>query len=486
MDSPDTVMNEAAAPSRSGGSRRSSRGEGEISDRARDDLLRRVPPHNEEAEQAVLSGVFLRPDLLQELVDQLRPVDFYVPAHRIIFGAFGALCEQNTPVDEVTVFDWLVSHSQLEAAGGAAYLGELSRAVVSGANAVHWAKIVRDKAMQRALIDTSAQIISNCYDASKDVPTLLDESERAIFSISERANSKTFASSSELVRSVFDELLARYNNKSVTTGVPTGYMMLDRMTAGLQPTDLIILAARPSMGKTAFALNVAMRAALSGGATVAIFSLEMSKESLMDRMLCAWGRVELSRVRRGFLEDDDWAKLSASADALSQAKIFIDDTAGLTPLALRARCRRLKAEHGLDLVMVDYLQLMHSSRNDSRELEISDISRNLKALAKELKVPVIALSQLNRKVEERTDKRPVLSDLRESGAIEQDADLIMFIHREDAYNKKDDHQKTGIAEIIIGKHRNGPTGTVKLAYRPEFTAFDDLETTYVEPSEAQS
>lgn len=485
MDSPDTVMNEAAAPSRSGGSRRSSRGEGEISDRARDDLLRRVPPHNEEAEQAVLSGVFLRPDLLQELVDQLRPVDFYVPAHRIIFGAFVALCEQNTPVDEVTVFDWLVSHSQLEAAGGAAYLGELSRAVVSGANAVHWAKIVRDKAMQRALIDTSAQIISNCYDASKDVPTLLDESERAIFSISERANSKTFASSSELVRSVFDELLARYNNKSVTTGVPTGYMMLDRMTAGLQPTDLIILAARPSMGKTAFALNVAMRAALSGGATVAIFSLEMSKESLMDRMLCAWGRVELSRVRRGFLEDDDWAKLSASADALSQAKIFIDDTAGLTPLALRARCRRLKAEHGLDLVMVDYLQLMHSSRNDSRELEISDISRNLKALAKELKVPVIALSQLNRKVEERTDKRPVLSDLRESGAIEQDADLIMFIHREDAYNKKDDHQKTGIAEIIIGKHRNGPTGTVKLAYRPEFTAFDDLETTYVEPSESQ-
>ena len=430
--------------------------------------------------------MFLRPDLLQELVDQLRPVDFYVPAHRIIFGAFVALCEQNTPVDEVTVFDWLVSHSQLEAAGGAAYLGELSRAVVSGANAVHWAKIVRDKAMQRALIDTSAQIISNCYDASKDVPTLLDESERAIFSISERANSKTFASSSELVRSVFDELLARYNNKSVTTGVPTGYMMLDRMTAGLQPTDLIILAARPSMGKTAFALNVAMRAALSGGATVAIFSLEMSKESLMDRMLCAWGRVELSRVRRGFLEDDDWAKLSASADALSQAKIFIDDTAGLTPLALRARCRRLKAEHGLDLVMVDYLQLMHSSRNDSRELEISDISRNLKALAKELKVPVIALSQLNRKVEERTDKRPVLSDLRESGAIEQDADLIMFIHREDAYNKKDDHPKTGIAEIIIGKHRNGPTGTVKLAYRPEFTAFDDLETTYVEPSEAQS
>ncbi|HJD97532.1 replicative DNA helicase [Mailhella massiliensis] len=485
MDSPDTVMNEAAAPLRSGGSRRSSRPEGDLSERARDDLLRRVPPHSEEAEQAVLSGVFLRPDLLQEIIDQLRDTDFYIPAHRIIFGAFIALAEQNIPVDEVTVFDWLANHSQLEAAGGAAYLGDLSRAVVSGANAAHWAKIVRDKAIQRTLIETSAQIISNCYDSTKDVPTLLDESERAVFSISERANSKTFSSSSELVRSVFDELLARYNNKSLTTGVPTGYMQLDKMTAGLQPTDLIILAARPSMGKTAFALNVAMRAALSGGATVAVFSLEMSKESLMDRMLCAWGRVELSRVRRGFLEDEDWAKLSAAADALSSAKIFIDDTAGLTPLALRARCRRLKAEHGLDLVMVDYLQLMHSARNDSRELEISDISRNLKALAKELKVPVIALSQLNRKVEERTDKRPVLSDLRESGAIEQDADLIMFIHREDAYNKKGDRPKTGIAEIIIGKHRNGPTGTVELAYRPEFTAFDDLETTYIEPSESQ-
>jgi replicative DNA helicase len=456
----------------------------ENSERARDDLLRRVPPHSEEAEQAVLSGVFLRPDLLHEIIDQVSDADFYMPAHRIIFGAFMALYAQGTPVDEVTVFDWLVSHSQLEAAGGAAYLGDLSRAVVSGANAAHWAKIVRDKAMQRALIDASAQIISNCYDASRDVPMLLDESEKAIFSISERANSKTFSSSNELVRSVFEELLARYNNKSVTTGVPTGYMQLDRMTAGLQPSDLIILAARPSMGKTAFALNIAMRSAMSGGASVAVFSLEMSKESLMDRMLCAWGRVELSRVRRGFLDDADWEKLSASADALSHAKIFIDDTAGLTPLALRARCRRLKAEHGLDLVIVDYLQLMHSSRNDSRELEISDISRNLKALAKEMKVPVIALSQLNRKVEDRTDKRPVLSDLRESGAIEQDADLIMFIHRADAYKKKDE-PKTGKAEIIIGKHRNGPTGSIELAYRPEFTAFDDLETTYIEPSESQ-
>lgn len=471
----------AAAPHRSGGFQpKASR-----ADKARDDLLRRVPPHSVEAEQAVLSGVYLRPDLLHEIVDQISENDFYLPAHRIIFRAFLDLYGRGVAVDEVTVFDWLNDHGQLENVGGAVYLAELSRAVVSGANATHWARIVRDKSMQRALIDASAEIIANCYDSSRDVPALLDESEKAIFSISERANSKTFSSSGELVRSVFEALEARYLNKNATTGVSTGYMGLDRLTAGLQPSDLIIIAARPSMGKTAFALNLAMRSALSAGVTVAIFSLEMSKESLMDRMLCAWGRVDLSRVRKGYLDDEDWNKLSTAADTLARAKIFIDDTAALSPLALRARCRRLKAEHGLGLVMVDYLQLMHSSRNDSRELEISDISRNLKALAKELKVPVIALSQLNRKLEERTDKRPVLSDLRESGAIEQDADLIMFIHREDAYNKKADKPKTGIAEIIIGKHRNGPTGVVQLYYRPQYTAFDDIETTHADAPEAQ-
>jgi len=455
-------------------------------EQARNDLLRRVPPHSVEAEQAVLSGVFLRPDLLHEIVDQVTAADFYLPSHRSIFNAFLDLYSRGTPVDQVTVFDWLRDHNQLESAGGGVYLAELSQAVVSGANAAHWAKIVRDKAMQRALIDASATIIGNCYDSSKDVALLLDESEKSIFSISERVNSKTFAASEELVRTTFDELTARYNSKNVTTGVTTGYLRLDQLTAGLQPSDLIILAARPSMGKTAFALNLAIRAALSGGVTVAIFSLEMSKESLMERMLCAWGRVDLSRVRRGFLEDADWSKLSTAADDLGRAKIFIDDTAGLSPLALRARCRRLKAEHGLGMVMVDYLQLMHSPRNDSRELEISDISRNLKALAKEMKVPVLALSQLNRKLEERQDKRPVLSDLRESGAIEQDADLIMFIHRADVYLKKEDPKpRTGIAEIIIGKHRNGPTGTVELAYRPQFTAFDDLDTSYIAPSESQ-
>ncbi|MBQ3893443.1 MAG: replicative DNA helicase [Mailhella sp.] len=487
MSQQDTSAIPSAAPSQGGGSRSFQRRHQQpAADRAQELLQRRVPPHSEEAEQAVLSGVFLRQDLLHEIIDELAPSDFYVPAHRLIFGAFVSLFQQNGAVDIVTVFDWLKDHGQLEEAGGGAYLAELSKAVVSGANAVHWAKIVRDKSTQRALIDASADIISNCYDASKDVPELIDESERAIFAISERANSRTFSSSGELVSSVFDELTVRYSKKSATTGVTTGYRGLDKMTNGLQPSDLIIIAARPSMGKTAFALNVALRAAMAAGSTVAVFSLEMSKESLIERMLSLWGKVELSRLRNGFLEDKDWSRLSVAADALSRAKIYIDDTAGLSPLTLRARCRRLKAEHGLDLVMVDYLQLMHSARNDSRELEISDISRNLKALAKELKIPVVALSQLNRKVEERTDKRPVLSDLRESGAIEQDADVIMFIHREDAYNKKNERPKTGIAEIIIGKHRNGPTGTVELSFRPEYTSFEDLDTMHYDASQAEA
>ena len=303
---------------------------------------------------------------------------------------------------------------------------------------------------------------------------MLDESERRIFSISERTNSKTFFSSKDLIDKVIDDLTTRYSNRDSVTGLTTGYQNLNQLTAGLQPSDLIILAARPSMGKTAFALNMAMRAALTTSAVVAIFSLEMSKESLIERMLCAKGRVDLLKTRRGQINDQEWKQLSQAADELTRGKIFIDDTSGLSPLSIRARCRRLQAEHGLDLVVVDYLQLMHSSRHESREQEISDISRNLKALAKELSIPVIALSQLNRKVEERTDKRPLLSDLRESGAIEQDADLIMFIHREDAYRKKEE-ARDGQAEIIIGKHRNGPTGTVKLAYYSQYTVFDDLQ-----------
>lgn len=453
----------------------------DTADRAREDLTRRVPPHSMEAEQAVLGGVFLRSDLLHEVIDQITEEDFYIPAHRHIFGAFLDLYAHGAPVDQVTVFDWLSNHSLLEAVGGALYLAELSNVVVAGANAPFYAKIVRDKSMQRALIDACSGLISESFEAAQDVPTLLNDAEQRVFAISERANSKTFSSAKSLVDKVCDEITIRMNNKSALTGLTTGYSQLDKLTAGFQPSDLIILAARPSMGKTAFALNIAMRAALTANAPVAIFSLEMSKESLMERLLCAWARVDLSKVRKGHVTDEDWASLSHAANDLSTAPIFIDDTAELTPLALRARCRRLKAEHGLALVVVDYLQLMRSLRTDSRELEISDISRNLKALAKEMRVPVLALSQLNRKLEERTDKRPILSDLRESGAIEQDADLIMFIHREDAYNKNKDIPKNNLAEIIIGKHRNGPTGIIELAYLPQYTAFEDLEPNYMPP-----
>jgi replicative DNA helicase len=360
-------------------------------------------------------------------------------------------------------------------AGGTVYLAELAESVISAANAEHYATLVRNKSLQRSLIGACSDIISNCYDASQDIEQLLDHSESSIFSISERTTGKVFKSSKELVSKVFEDLEKRVERKELVTGVTTGYFRLDSMTAGLQPSDLIIIAARPSMGKTAFVLNMAMRAAVNAGTPVAIYSLEMSMESLMMRMLCAWGKVDLGKLRKGFLDDEDWAKLYAAADVLSRAPIYIDDTPAITTLDLRARTRRLHADKGVGMVVVDYLQLMRSSRRtDSRELEISDISRNLKALAKELNIPVIALSQLNRKVEERTNKRPMLSDLRESGAIEQDADIIMFVYRDEVYNKRDDNPKKGVAEIIIGKQRNGPTGMAELAYIGSYTAFEDL------------
>lgn len=441
-----------------------------------EDLFKRVPPHNATAEEAVLSGILLNNDKLNDILDIVKAEDFYIPANRHIYTAFTDLYAKNSQSDIITVSDWLQNHKLLEECGGAERLALLSEAVVSGANAPYYAKIVREKSILRALISSSANIISNCFDGTQDVALLLDEAEKTIFSISERNDTNSYIGSPELLDHVFTTLTERYHNKDRATGLATDYTQLDAMTGGLQPSDLIIIAARPSMGKTAFALNVAARAAIRSNATVAVFSLEMSKESLMERLLCSWGHVELGKVRKGNMEQDDWDKLSTAATFLRNSKLIIDDSSTLTPLELRARCRRIKAEYGsLDLVLIDYLQLMHSARNDSRELEISDISRNLKALAKELKIPVIALSQLNRKAEDRTDKRPMLSDLRESGAIEQDADVIMFIHRNDYYNaRKGEQPKTGIAEIIIGKHRNGPTGTIELAFLDQYTAFENL------------
>ncbi|CCO24490.1 replicative DNA helicase [Maridesulfovibrio hydrothermalis] len=441
---------------------------------ASSDLLRKVPPHNLEAEQAVLGGVFLSNTIFNDLVDIVNSDNFYSPAHQEIFRSFEALYSKNAPIDLVTVSEYLTISGLIDTVGGPVYLAELANSVVSSANALYHAEIVAEKAIQRSLIDAAAKIISESFDA-QDVKELLDHSEQSIFDITDAKKTTTIKSSKDLITDVFKELESRVAQKSLVTGIPTTYHKFDEMTAGLQNSDLIIIAGRPSMGKTAFALNVAMRAALHSGVTTAVFSLEMAMGQLMTRMLATHGKVDLSRLRTGQLDDEDWAKLYEAAQDLTEAPLFIDDTPSISTMELRARCRRLKSQHNLGLIMVDYLQLMRSSaRTDSREQEISDISRTLKALAKELNVPVIALSQLNRKVEERTDKRPMMSDLRESGAIEQDADIILFLYREDFYNKKEDKPITNTAEVIIGKQRNGPTGIIKLAFFGQYTAFENL------------
>ncbi len=468
-------------PSQSSSPLRNSRGDredgAEALERASAALSRNVPPQNLEAEQAVLGGVFLRNSLFHSLVDIIRSEDFYSPAHRIIFRTFEDLYSKNVPVDLITVTEQLTQNQQLDAVGGPVYLAELASSPVSAANALHHAAIVRDKAISRRLIEAASEIIGNCYD-SKDVEGLLDQSEQTIFQISDVRSKTTIHTGKELVDRVFKELEKRVGRQALVTGITTGYEKLDEMTAGMQNSDLIIVAARPSMGKTAFALNMALNAATKGETPTptAVFSLEMSMDQIMMRILCCQARVDLVNLRRGSIDDQDWAKLYDAANIISNAPIFVDDTPALSTMELRARCRRLKAEHNLGLVVVDYLQLMRASRDiDSREQEISDISRNLKALAKELNIPVIALSQLNRKVEERSDKRPMLSDLRESGAIEQDADVIMFIYRDEVYNKEKTH-KPNIAEIIIGKQRNGPVGDVELYFKKQYSRFENLNT----------
>ncbi|WP_084591144.1 replicative DNA helicase [Desulfonatronovibrio magnus] len=434
-----------------------------------------MPPQNMDAERAVLGGVFLSNTVLHSIIDILTEEDFYSPAHQIIFRCFLDLYRRSIPVDLVTIHEELEKRGQLDAVGGAVYIASLGESVASASNAIYYAGIVKEKSIRRHLIRAATEIISESYEPGSEVGDLLDSSEQKIFTISEAKTKQVFRSSKELVTDVFEMLSRRVEDKNLVTGVPTGYHALDEITAGLQPTDLIIIAARPSMGKTAFALNVAMRTAASHEVPVAIFSLEMSMEQLMMRMLCSFGKVDLKSLRTGYLTDEDWTRLSQSADVLSRAPLYIDDTPALSSLEMRARCRRLKSEKNLGMVIVDYLQLMRAGRRiDSREQEISEISRSLKALAKEINVPVVALSQLNRKVEDRKDKRPVLSDLRESGAIEQDADVILFLYRDDAYNQKEDNPKQGMAEVIIGKQRNGPVGMVELSFLKKFTAFENL------------
>jgi replicative DNA helicase len=430
-------------------------------------------PHNADAERTVLGAVLVDNAAFNSAAEILTRDDFYREGHRRIFDAMAALAERSHPIDLVTLKDELVRESALEAVGGAAYLGSLVDGVPRITNVDQWAKIIKEKAVLRNLIHAGNRIVQSAFEADEDAALILDRAEKSIFDIAERRIRQGFVGIREIVKESFRTIDQLSQSKDLVTGLPTGFVDLDEKTSGLQKGDLVIVAARPAMGKTSFCLNVAQNASLRSGETIGLFSLEMSKEQLVLRMLCADARVDAHRLRTGKLQEKDWARLAKAYADLSNSRIYIDDSAMVTPLEMRAKCRRLKAEHGLGLIIVDYLQLVTGSgRIENRQQEISSISRSLKGLAKELAVPVIALSQLSRAPEARTDKRPQLSDLRESGAIEQDADIVMFIYREEEYKQTDENR--GIAELIIGKQRNGPTGTVKLAFIKEFTRFENI------------
>jgi replicative DNA helicase len=439
-----------------------------------DPWLQKVPPQNIEAEQSILSAILIENDTLPEVLEVLSAQDFYREAHREIFKAMVELFERNEPADLVTLTNFLKGRGQLEAVGGASYLAELVDTVPMAVNAAHYARIVQEKAVLRRLIEGAAGITARCFEDSGDVEEILDFAERSIFDISEKKIKPSFYALGDVLTETYKAVEDAYENKALVTGTPTGFQGLDEKTSGFQAGDLVVIAGRPSMGKTALALNMARNASLETGEPSAIFSLEMSKEQLSLRMLSAEARVDSSRMRGGFLTEKDLARINRAAGALYDLPIYIDDSPAISALEIRAKARRMKMERSLGLIIVDYLQLMRGRTTaERRELEISEISRSLKALAKELSIPVVALSQLNRKVEERTNKRPVLSDLRESGAIEQDADVIIFIYRDEVYNKENDQNK-GVAELILAKQRNGPIGTVKLAFLEQYTRFEIL------------
>jgi replicative DNA helicase len=464
------LPNMSARPSLRGDKRFETRAEQRV------DQLR-VPPQSVEAEQAVLGGLMLAPDAYDRIADQLTDNDFYRRDHQLIFRAIRELAEKSKPFDAVTLGEWFESMGQSELVAGGAYLIELASTTPSAANIAAYAEIVRDKAVLRQLIEVGTGIVNDGFQPDgRESGEILAKAEQDVFAIAEAgARGRTdFVAMNKALSEAFDVLQTRYANGGSVTGLPTGYTEFDEMTAGLQPTDLIILAARPAMGKTTFALNIAEHAAIRTKKAVAVFSMEMSSSQLALRLISSNGRVNAQRLRSGQLEDEDWSRVTSAIRMLREAKIFIDDTPGLSPEVLRAKARRLKREHDLGLVVIDYLQLMSVPGNtENRATEISEISRSLKHLAKELNVPVIALSQLNRSLEQRADKRPVMADLRESGAIEQDADIILFIYRDDYYNKENSPDK-GLAEVIIGKQRNGPTGSVKLKFFGEYTRFDNL------------
>ncbi|HUE38222.1 MAG TPA: replicative DNA helicase [Candidatus Binatia bacterium] len=437
----------------------------------------KVPPHSLEAEAAVLGGILLDNTALDRVAEHLIAEDFYREAHRKIFRAATELSQRSEPIDLLTLTEALKTRGELPEVGGAGYVSELADRAMSTANIQFHARIVREKAILRGLIATASEIVARGYEARDEVTRFVDEAEQAIYQIAEKKTRASFTRVGDMITDTFRQIEQLYERKEMVTGVATGFTDLDRMTAGLQPSDLIIVAGRPSMGKTSFCLNIAEHVAIEKGIGVAVFSLEMSKEQLVLRMLCSQARVDLSKVRTGYLAQKDFPRLAEAAGRIHDAPIYVDDTPALSALELRAKARRLKRmkEANLGLVIVDYLQLMRgsSSRDESREQEISQISGGLKALAKELRLPVIALSQLNRQVEGRNPPKPRMADLRESGAIEQDADVIAFIYRDEVYNQQSRDQ--GIAEILVAKQRNGPIGDVRLSFRSEYTRFENLE-----------
>ena len=437
----------------------------------------RVRPHSEEAEQAVLGSMLMDRDAVNTGMETLIDEDFYNERHRIIFRAMQDLYRENSAIDLITLKNRLDQGDLLENICGLAYLGQIAAAVPSSVNAKHYAQIVKERAQYRRIISTSETMINHGYDMNMSVSELSEKMEQEVFRILSNQNNQGFSHIHDVLLETYEDIEKIAGNQGGITGVPTGFVDLDRMTTGLQPTDLVLLGARPSMGKTAFALNLIQHAAVREHKVCAIFSLEMSKKQLANRLLCAESLVDSEKVRSGRLENDDWEKLLGALAPLSEAPIYIDDTPGITLAELRSKCRKLKLEKGLDFIMIDYLQLMSGSKGsnngDNRQQEISEISRGLKALAREMKAPVLALSQLSRALESRSDRRPMLSDLRESGAIEQDADVVMFLYRDEYYNK--DSKDHNIAEVIIAKQRNGSTGTVKLAWLGQYTKFANLD-----------
>lgn len=441
---------------------------------SQDPSLHKLPPQSIEAEESILSTILLDNSTLLDVLEILKPEDFYRTAHQKVFSAIAELFAKAEPVDLVTLTNLLRDLNQLDEIGGAAYLARLVDSVPSAISVQHYARIIRDKSSLRQLIAKANEITRQCYEGGGDLDQVLDFAEGAVFEIAENKNRAAFHPLNKIIETNIDALEERQGNRALVTGVPTGFSRLDHFTSGLQSGDLIILAARPSMGKTALALNMARNAALEGNVPVAVFSLEMSKEQLSMRMLCAEARVDSQRIRSGFLNPEDWNRITDAAGVLSELPLYIDDSPDISATSIRTKSRRLKLDKGLGLVIIDYLQLMKGrSSTERRDLEISEISRSLKLLAKELSVPVIALSQLNRKLEERSDKRPQLSDLRESGALEQDADVVAFIYRDEVYNKDENNPNRGTAEIIIAKQRNGPTGIVPLTFLNAYTRFEN-------------